>query len=104
MINIIAPFVIPSLLIYSLDDIPEPPVKKTALDQMFGDLLAPRTSLKTTREKTKEEIVKYRERPFLDLSGDVLQWWRHQGDLPLLAALAKHYLSIPATSVASERI
>ena len=60
--------------------------------------------MKTTRERAKERILKYRERASLDLSGDVLQWWRFQGDPPLLPALAKHYLSIPSTSVASERV
>lgn len=96
---------LPSLLIHSLDDIPEPPAKRTALDQLFGDFLSPsRAPQKTTRERAKEEILRYRERPSLDLGGDVLQWWRYQGDLPLLAALAKHYLTIPATSVASERV
>lgn len=104
MTDIIAQLVIPSPLIHCLDDVPEPPAKKTALDQMFGGFLTPRAPLKTTRKRAKEEILKYRERASLDLSGDVLQWWRYQGDLPLLAALAKHYLSIPATSVASERV
>lgn len=36
MTDIIAQLVIPSPLIHCLDDVPEPPAKKTALDQMFG--------------------------------------------------------------------
>lgn len=80
-------------------------MKKTALDQMFGDILTPRPAVMTTRERAKEEILKYRERGCLDLGGDVLEWWKfNQRDLPLLATLAKRYLSIPATSVASERV
>ena len=79
-------------------------MKKTALDQMFGDFLPARSPVKTTKERAKEEILKYRERDALGLSGDVLQWWKKQVDLPLLSTLAKSYLSIPATSVPSERV
>lgn len=78
MTDIIAQLVIPSPPIHCLDDVPEPPAKKTALDQMFGGFLTPRAPLKTTRKRAKEEILKYRERASLDLSGDVLQWWRYQ--------------------------
>lgn len=59
--------------------------------------------MKTIRDETKDEILKYRERDSLDLGGDVLQWWKKQADLPLLSALAKSYLSIPATSMSSEQ-
>lgn len=61
---------------------------------MFGDFLTARPQV----------MFKYRERDSLGLSGDVLQWWKKQMDLPLLSALAKSYLSIPATSVPSERV
>lgn len=93
---------IPSSLLL-LDDVP--PKKKTALDQMFGDFHTERPqTTKNARERAKEEILKYRERDSLSLSGDLLQWWKKQVDLPLLSALAKSYLSIPATSVPSERV
>lgn len=49
MTDIIAQLVIPSPPIHCLDDVPEPPAKKTALDQMFGGFLTPRAPLKTTR-------------------------------------------------------
>lgn len=74
------------------------------MDQMFGDFLSARPPAKTIREKAKDEILKYREKDTLGLDGDVLQWWRLQVDLPLLSALAKRYLSIPATSVPAERV
>lgn len=101
--NFSAQLIIPSsVLFHFLDGVP--PKKKTALDQMFGDFLTARAPTKTTRERAKEEIVKYRGRDALALGGDVLQWWKNQVDLPLLSALAKSYLSIPATSVPSERV
>ncbi|KAI4799986.1 hypothetical protein KUCAC02_016524, partial [Chaenocephalus aceratus] len=45
------------------------PMKKTALDQMFGDFLPARSPVKTTKERAKEEILKYRERDALGWSG-----------------------------------
>ncbi|KAJ4931093.1 hypothetical protein JOQ06_025392 [Pogonophryne albipinna] len=46
------------------DDVP--PMKKTALDQMFGDFLPARSPVKkTTKERAKEEVLKYRERDAL---------------------------------------
>lgn len=89
----------------SIDDDASPsPKKKTAMDQLFGEFIATRTPVKSMREKAKDEISKYRQRDSLELGGDVLQWWKKQVDLPLLSSLAKDYLSIPATSVSSERI
>jgi len=36
---------------------------------------------------------------------DVLKWWRdNEGQLPQTAAVARRYLSVPATSVESERL
>lgn len=90
------------LLSHYPDDAPRK--KKTALDQMFGDFITPRAQMKTIRERAKDEISKYRKRDSLCLGGDVLQWWKNQVDLPLLSALAKSYLSMPATSVPSERV
>ncbi|CAM4695430.1 unnamed protein product [Leuciscus chuanchicus] len=82
-----------------------PPKKKMALDQMFGDFHTARPqTTKNTRERAKEDILKYRARDSLGLSGDVLQWWKKQEDLPLLSALAKSDLYIPATGVPSERV
>lgn len=66
--------------------------------------MAQRVQMKSMRDRAKEEILKYRDRDTLGLDGDVLQWWKQQIDLPLLSALAKNYLSIPATSVPCERV
>ncbi|KAE8277490.1 hypothetical protein D5F01_LYC24564 [Larimichthys crocea] len=56
------------------DDVLPSPKKKTAMDQLFGEFVTTRTPMKTTREKAKDEILKYRERDSLELGGDVLQW------------------------------
>lgn len=44
---------------------------------MLGDFLTAE-QMKTTREGAKEEILKYRERDSLGLSGDVLQWSKNK--------------------------
>lgn len=66
----------------------------------FRDFLTVRAQMKTTRERAKEEILKYKERDSLGLSGDVLQWWKKTSGSESwkLSALAKSFLSIPATS------
>ena len=59
---------------------------------------------RSSREKVSEEILRYRGRNLLPLNGNPLEWWRAQVDLPLLSDIAKRYLCVPATSVASERV
>ncbi|KAJ8896263.1 hypothetical protein PR048_001607 [Dryococelus australis] len=40
----------------------------------------------------------------LDSNGDPLEWWKSWRNYPCLVELAMHYLSIPATPAASERV
>lgn len=77
--------------------------KGAALDQLFGETFEVRAAARSSREAS-EEVMKYRERNPLPLTENPLQWWKAQTDLPLLSSLAKKYLSIPDTSVASERV
>lgn len=43
--------------------------------------------------------------PTIDLAENPLQWWKdHRNEFPSLASTAQHFLGIPATSVASERL
>uniref|UniRef100_A0A3P8QZG9 BED-type domain-containing protein n=1 Tax=Astatotilapia calliptera TaxID=8154 RepID=A0A3P8QZG9_ASTCA len=60
---------------------------------------------KTPTQKAKEEVNRYRGVEPVALSEDPLIWWRdHEREYPLLALQAKQYLSIPGTSVPSERV
>uniref|UniRef100_A0AAY5L481 HAT C-terminal dimerisation domain-containing protein n=1 Tax=Esox lucius TaxID=8010 RepID=A0AAY5L481_ESOLU len=61
---------------------------------------------KSSNTRAEEEMKKYLETTSpLSLSEDPLIWWRcHETVFPLLAKLAKRYLCIPGTSVASERV
>jgi len=54
---------------------------------------------------SRDEVLKYRSMAPLPLSENALDWWKsHETELPILANLARSYLCIPATSVASERV
>uniref|UniRef100_A0A8C5C1H1 HAT C-terminal dimerisation domain-containing protein n=1 Tax=Gadus morhua TaxID=8049 RepID=A0A8C5C1H1_GADMO len=60
---------------------------------------------KTPSKRAEEEITKYRAEPPASLNESPLTWWRsREGELPLVARLAGHYLCVPGTSVASERV
>ena len=76
----------------------------SALDQLLGKDFEVRMGARSVRDKANEEVKRYRERDLLSLQKNPLQWWKEQQDLPLLSSLAKKYLCIPATSVASERV
>lgn len=64
-----------------------------------------KAATRSSNEKAaSDEVMRYRQRNTLPLKDNPLQWWKGQSDLPLLSSLAKKYLCIPATSVASERV
>lgn len=96
------------MVFFSFSDDDQPPCKKkkkgAALDQLFGETFEVKAATRSSREKACEEVMRYRERNPLPLKDNPLQWWKGQSDLPLLSSLAKKYLCIPATSVASERV
>ncbi|XP_059923557.1 E3 SUMO-protein ligase ZBED1-like [Gadus macrocephalus] len=85
------------------------PRKCSALESLFGQAYrAPSVHAderKTPSKRAEEEITKYRAEPPASLNESPLTWWRsREGELPLLARLAGHYLCVPGTSVASERV
>jgi len=51
------------------------------------------------------EFLLYKRIPQISASEDPLTWWKnHAATLPILAHFARHYLCIPASSYASERV
>lgn len=58
-----------------------------------------------TASAPEREMMEYAEQPLLDRGKDPCEWWRSVGHFkyPYLSTLAQKYLSIPATSVPSER-
>ena len=57
------------------------------------------------RQKVEEEMSRYQSLPPVNPEDDPLLWWKDEAHrLPILAGLARKYLSACGTSVASERL
>jgi len=91
------------------------PTLNTAKKPRFGKLLAqsvpvaplspPVDSRVISAERKKEEIALYMAEPRIAEDADHLQYWRlKESNYPTLAALARKYLCVPASSVYSERL
>jgi hypothetical protein len=60
---------------------------------------------KSRRSRAKDEVEQYLAIDIIPLEDDPLQWWKqHEDSLTLLARLAKKYLAVSTSSVASERL
>ena len=56
-------------------------------------------------ERVNQEVDNYLQMPVVDIDQSPLEWWRrHKSEFPLVSRLARKYLCICATSVASERV
>ncbi|XP_076660811.1 E3 SUMO-protein ligase ZBED1-like [Halictus rubicundus] len=54
---------------------------------------------------SSQQYMLYLVEPEIDANMDPFEWWKsHEQKMPIIAQLAKKYLCIPATSVASERV
>jgi hypothetical protein len=59
----------------------------------------------SSQEQAQRELTTYLQSDTIDSDSDPLVWWRQSAvTFPMLAVVAKKYLCIPATSVASERL
>ncbi|XP_038133614.1 E3 SUMO-protein ligase ZBED1-like [Cyprinodon tularosa] len=76
------------------------------LGQAYGAGAAgPAKKLKTAEDQAKDEMARYKEEASLALSDNPLGWWKeHESQYPFLSRVAKKHLSIPGTSVPSERV
>ncbi|XP_057684886.1 E3 SUMO-protein ligase ZBED1 [Corythoichthys intestinalis] len=82
-----------------------PPVKKSAMTELFGTLFKTQVGDKPTLQLVKVEVTSYKAVNCIALDSDPLLWWKtNETIFPLTAKLARHYLAIPATSVPSERV
>ncbi|KAK6169740.1 hypothetical protein SNE40_020731 [Patella caerulea] len=79
-----------------------------ALNDLLGDLFTDTDMYDTTKDKedaVNEEIVNFRRDIVIPMSANPLEWWRkNNANYPILSKLAMKYLSIPATSLPSERV
>lgn len=81
--------------------------KPVGLASFLEDVIITKTekATKTKLDQAKQEMEVYMNSDMLNLKTDPLLWWReHSWRFPLLSALAKQRLSVPATSVPSERV
>uniref|UniRef100_A0A1A8GJZ9 HAT C-terminal dimerisation domain-containing protein n=1 Tax=Nothobranchius korthausae TaxID=1143690 RepID=A0A1A8GJZ9_9TELE len=85
------------------------PKQSSALESLLGEAYRPREerghAKKTCAEVAEDEIKRYRARRPAGLQDNPLVWWReNEKEYPLVARMAKRYLCVPGTSVASERV
>ena len=82
--------------------------KKHKLSSWLKEATEAQSSFSTPQspeQRVKKEIEDYIKLPLLDAESDPLQWWKvHMAVLPTMANLAQKYLSVCASSSASERI
>lgn len=87
----------------------DPPVTRTAMDALFGDMLSnqeaePMSSTADVSEEAKTQLRRYR-RELVSINVDPLAWWKSKQHIyHLISPLARRYLSIAGTSVPSERL
>ena len=88
----------------------EPPRKKTqsVLGQILGTNVGTSPHAITSQvpsDRAQREIERYISFPCQEIDSSPLDWWkREETQFPLLSKLARKYLCICATSVASERV
>jgi hypothetical protein len=86
----------------------EPRTKKTALDDLLGDVYVTKAvCTESVFDKVENEVGRYKSQASISLSECPLIWWKErQADFPLLSQSARVWLCIPSTSssVPSERV
>ena len=83
----------------------EPPCKRSAFSRILGESPEKRATQKSMLEMVNQETDRYLQMPIIDIDQSPLEWWRREeSQFPLLSRLARKYLCICATSVASERV
>ena len=83
-----------------------PPAKRTAWSRIFGDgpEKMPLPANMIMQDKITKEIKNYFQLPVSNINESPLKWWKtEEAKFSLLAKMAKKYLCVSATSVASER-
>ena len=73
---------------------------------LFGDIYIVKEEKPTSiQERTEAEVFAYRKEGPVSTADSPLLWWKtNEHKYPLLSAVGKKYLCVPATSVPSERV
>lgn len=89
----------------------EPPQKRqkdeeSTIKSLLGDIFSNESTTQfSNAEKARREISLYKVENPVELDSDPLKWWQSRRlTYPLLGKLVQKYLSVPATSVPSERL
>lgn len=81
-----------------------PPCKKTALEDLLGATFA-KPTITQAKRRIEVEIDMYKKDTSIPLTSCPLKWWKENAPMyPRLSSLSKAYLTVPATSVPSERV
>ncbi|XP_069106896.1 E3 SUMO-protein ligase ZBED1-like [Argopecten irradians] len=82
------------------------PKPASAMSSLLGDIYILKVEKpRSIEDQVESEVKAYKTEPPITTDSNPLIWWStHCEKFPLLANLAKKYLSIPATSVPSERV
>ena len=79
--------------------------EKSAFSRILGDDLDERPTQSCVLERVNQEVDSYLQMPVVDIDQSPMEWWRrHKSEFPLVSRLARKYLCICATSVASKRV
>lgn len=75
------------------------------IDEFFGQVSTASEDSSSTEPNADMEVSQFKREKQIPASANPLQWWKDSGyKYPMLSALAKTYLGVQATSVASERV
>lgn len=81
--------------------IQEPPLKKNILQEAWSNV----EIVSENKTKYPDEVNLYEFQKQEDQRSDILGWWKTKSVLlPNLSKIAKHYLCVPASSAAAERL
>ena len=85
----------------ALQTSPEPPLKKTKLNEHLSVL---KKFASNTVASSHDEVELYLNLPPIAIEEDPLRWWRNAHSFPRLRALARRSLAVFATSVFCEEV
>ncbi|KAJ8356524.1 hypothetical protein SKAU_G00193180 [Synaphobranchus kaupii] len=80
-------------------------LKKSAMEELFGETFASKDIGKTFANTIKEEVASCQAASGIPVDGDPLAWWKsNECKYPHIAMMARCYIAVPGTSVHSERV
>ena len=87
-------------------DPPPEKKRKSGLDDLFGDVFVTKVVPgKSMFQIVESDLANYKVEETMPLNSNPMLWWKaNELKHPILSKLAKRYLCVPATSVASERV